>query len=514
MCICTPRAQILQLQTASKAYLLHSSLHARIAWLWTLTMGNFVSDMATEGSPRPADSELYRPPDLHNMRTCVACLDDKEHYQLVTTPCGHHFCSHCFLGLVQSSLDDPMLSLARCCGHTVPVSLVERFLSSRTADAYQDKFAKLHESNKLYCHVPTCSSLIPATNALFDTVLCPRCGNVTCKLCKGPEHQGECPQDVALQQVLDTAKDQGWQRCPKCHQIIELGAGCNHIICTCGAQFCYSCGAKWRTCSCSWFPPNALFPPEDVDDQEFGDDEELAFYIAAREAGMDADDLEFADDEELAIHMAAREAETQAEIEQTIRQAEDQEGDRWPYRPLRIGGRYRQEGEQRVRLAEESDSETGSADAMEQDAWSYNEREPGGPSRQEGVQEGHLTDRQARETASAAFEVEYQAFPITRSDQFNGYREHEQGSSTTDGADKGGLPLGPDAAEGARTWPTVGGKQFTGYREREQETSTTTGETNTKGILPRQLAAGAASTSRVPPKEKTRLVKDWLHALE
>merc|ERR1719161_3531982 len=41
-----------------------------------------------------------------------------------------------------------------------------------------------------------------------------------------------------------------WMRCFECGHVVEKKAGCNHITCICGAQFCYLCGARWGECKC------------------------------------------------------------------------------------------------------------------------------------------------------------------------------------------------------------------------------------------------------------------------
>lgn len=68
--------------------------------------------------------------------------------------------------------------------------------------------------------------------------------------CKGARHHGDCPHDIALQQVIQAAEQEGWRSCV-CGSIIELTYGCNHMSCRCGHQFCYVCGVRWRGCSCA-----------------------------------------------------------------------------------------------------------------------------------------------------------------------------------------------------------------------------------------------------------------------
>ncbi|KAL2471106.1 zinc finger (C3HC4-type RING finger) family protein [Abeliophyllum distichum] len=45
-----------------------------------------------------------------------------------------------------------------------------------------------------------------------------------------------------------------WRQCKKCSHMIELAAGCSHMTCRCGYEFCCTCGSGWRnkkeTCTC------------------------------------------------------------------------------------------------------------------------------------------------------------------------------------------------------------------------------------------------------------------------
>ena len=51
--------------------------------------------------------------------------------------------------------------------------------------------------------------------------------------------------------MLDVAEREGWRRCYKCRSLVEKTSGCRHMTCTCKAQFCYTCGSKWKTCGCT-----------------------------------------------------------------------------------------------------------------------------------------------------------------------------------------------------------------------------------------------------------------------
>ena len=84
--------------------------------------------------------------------------------------------------------------------------------------------------------------------------------------------------------------------------MVELNHGCNHIVsvntlyqtaanadspsCLCGAQFCYQCGAEWKTCGCAWWEQRNLIW-EEHQDRPFGyieDDEDAQPQLVIRNA--------------------------------------------------------------------------------------------------------------------------------------------------------------------------------------------------------------------------------------
>ncbi|GAA5956773.1 hypothetical protein JCM3765_005732 [Sporobolomyces pararoseus] len=84
---------------------------------------------------------------------------------------------------------------------------------------------------------------------------CPSCHKMLCVFCGVVWHSGfTCeqfqslpvgerdPEDFAL---FDLAKEKKWSRCPSCKIMMEHISGCNHMICSCGTESCYNCGALW-----------------------------------------------------------------------------------------------------------------------------------------------------------------------------------------------------------------------------------------------------------------------------
>eukprot|EP00747_Dinoflagellata_sp_TGD_P022995 gnl/TRDRNA2_/TRDRNA2_129475_c0_seq1.p1 gnl/TRDRNA2_/TRDRNA2_129475_c0~~gnl/TRDRNA2_/TRDRNA2_129475_c0_seq1.p1 ORF type:complete len:177 (-),score=0.60 gnl/TRDRNA2_/TRDRNA2_129475_c0_seq1:125-655(-) len=90
--------------------------------------------------------------------------------------------------------------------------------------------------------------------------MCPACMKTqVCIRCKAPWHAGiTCQEfqkaiDVGAAELARVASNLGWRLCPRCRTFVELTQGCNHITCVCRAEFCYACGATWKTCRCPLF---------------------------------------------------------------------------------------------------------------------------------------------------------------------------------------------------------------------------------------------------------------------
>lgn len=86
-------------------------------------------------------------------------------------------------------------------------------------------------------------------------MVCAQCHYVFCGLCRNPwfytkhRHAGKSCQafgrtlPAAGQDLMATTV--GARVCPQCHTITSRTAGCNHITCPCGKEWCYICGADW-----------------------------------------------------------------------------------------------------------------------------------------------------------------------------------------------------------------------------------------------------------------------------
>merc|ERR1712048_208594 len=80
---------------------------------------------------------------------------------------------------------------------------------------------------------------------------CPRCQQAICFKCRSEWHEGmSCLQyqfcaSKHVDEVTKFCRKINWMRCFQCGHVVEKKAGCNHMTCICGHQFCYLCGTKW-----------------------------------------------------------------------------------------------------------------------------------------------------------------------------------------------------------------------------------------------------------------------------
>ena len=189
----------------------------------------YEDDYSEELAGPSTSKSTERAVNMRNDHRCIACLESKSFLEVARVPCGHEYCRGCLSGLYEASLTDESLFPPRCCTQKFDMNQLRMFLTSNIVTRFKNKEVEYMTSNRVYCSRSTCSTFIPSRNIDGDHARCSSCKQETCAICKLPWHTGDCPQDTALQALLQTATENGWQRCTSCHRLIELDIGCNHI---------------------------------------------------------------------------------------------------------------------------------------------------------------------------------------------------------------------------------------------------------------------------------------------
>ncbi|KAI1428167.1 hypothetical protein F5Y12DRAFT_78419 [Xylaria sp. FL1777] len=185
---------------------------------------------------------------------CVSCLDDFEPGRTVRAPC-HSYCIPCFQRLVASACHNEQHWPPKCCLNTISETTIRANVDSEQWLEYRERAIEWNQpvADRIYCSQPECSLfirpeyVIPAQRAARCTD-----GHYTCIICRNPQHEGDnCPQDEDMVRTNELAEAAGWKRCNACQAFVEHTDGCQHMTCRCGAEFCYVCGARWKTCECT-----------------------------------------------------------------------------------------------------------------------------------------------------------------------------------------------------------------------------------------------------------------------
>ncbi|RPA83169.1 hypothetical protein BJ508DRAFT_207379 [Ascobolus immersus RN42] len=196
--------------------------------------------------------------------SCPACTDEVFSSQMFDCPCGDRYCKTCIRQLFLNATKDESFFPPRCCKQHIATDDIlnpaNGYLTADQIDAFRASAEEFNATDKTYCHSTDCGKFIsPKSIKDRDQALCGSCGKITCSICKKAAHVGsDCPEDDTLKQLQEVAEAAGWRSCIGCKRMVELTFGCDHMTCRCGAEFCYSCGAKWKTCRCDLWHPERL----------------------------------------------------------------------------------------------------------------------------------------------------------------------------------------------------------------------------------------------------------------
>lgn len=220
--------------------------------------------------------------------SCSICRYEisPEHSFLLS--CQDRYCDECIICLFNAAMKHESLFPPQCCGEQVPLATVQHLITAEIELAFQMRRVELATPNRVYCSKTDCSAFIEPWYHVGDTATCPKCYSHTCITCKGPKHENQCPLNPAAIDLMALAASQGYKQCPSCHTMIEFIQGCNHMTfvchplpqmfdysgltrsftniirsrCRCGQQFCWECGAKWKSCTCPAAHINRVIAPD------------------------------------------------------------------------------------------------------------------------------------------------------------------------------------------------------------------------------------------------------------
>ena len=161
--------------------------------------------------------------------TCTSC-DEKCGTKSLLTVCSYVYCNECLISYVDSSLQPGQHFPPHCCSIPITLQHCKEHLSPELVQRYEAKQAHIAASCSLLCAEPGCRIIIPEEKIVKDIGNCPGCNRNTCIRCRTAEHAGkDCPTNRERQELLDLAKEKGWQECYRCSSMIEQNMGCNHM---------------------------------------------------------------------------------------------------------------------------------------------------------------------------------------------------------------------------------------------------------------------------------------------
>jgi hypothetical protein len=187
------------------------------------------AEAVSESEPESSSWAATRPTARPMYRRCIACQEHIRFFDTARVACNHEYCRDCLQDLFRASMTDDSLFPPRCCRQPILAKTVRIFLTVELLKQYEQKKVEFETPDRTYCSNPLCSAFIRREDITNERATCPDCRAVTCTTCKAPGHEGDCPADIGLQQVLQTADENGWQRCYSCRRLVELDLGCNHI---------------------------------------------------------------------------------------------------------------------------------------------------------------------------------------------------------------------------------------------------------------------------------------------
>lgn len=166
---------------------------------------------------------------LMQRQICTSC-GDEEDGTWFTAQCKHSYCDECLPSYVKSALEPAGTFPPICCNLPIKLHSARAHLPHDMVKRWERKHAEILAACSLICAQPGCCVVIPPEKTVEGLGHCLACNNYTCTRCRLQVHKDKpCPTDVEQEDLMKLAKEQGWQACYRCNNMVELNFGCNHM---------------------------------------------------------------------------------------------------------------------------------------------------------------------------------------------------------------------------------------------------------------------------------------------
>ncbi|CAH9131482.1 unnamed protein product [Cuscuta epithymum] len=193
---------------------------------------------------------------------CGICFDSYPYGMMVSTACGHPFCTTCWRAYISTSINDgPGCLMLRCpdpsCSAAVCQDMIDMLAAKEDKEKYYRYLLRSYiEDNRKtkWCPAPGCDAAIEYVlgSGSYD-VTC-SCAYSFCWNCTEEAHRPVDCETVSRWILKNSAESENmnWilansKPCPKCKRPIEKNHGCMHMTCTppCKFEFCWLCLGAW-----------------------------------------------------------------------------------------------------------------------------------------------------------------------------------------------------------------------------------------------------------------------------
>ena len=183
---------------------------------------------------------------------CFEVMTEEENLEN-SIPCGHVFCSDCYLNYLENKIKNNNVGRITCMQHQCPYSFEESFIISHLKGdpilinkykKFKLKSDLLDDPNVKFCPIKDCESYA-RKEGNNKYVSCLE-GHKFCFECAKPWHGKKKCQDEIDKDFKKWKKNKVVKKCPKCKMWTEKNLGCNHMTCAeCKYQWCWLCGGKY-----------------------------------------------------------------------------------------------------------------------------------------------------------------------------------------------------------------------------------------------------------------------------